>query len=121
LLVERFSSTSAHQGARGVCAGENNMSSAYTGGCTRGTIGRESGKLAAVTAEVLSLAAAPTFAIMALLTGAFETSLPDVLCSATQLAWPVSGMVVMYLLMTAFHMAPWLKLISSRRDVGTRT
>jgi hypothetical protein len=62
----------------------------------------------------LSLAAAPTFAIMALLTGVFGGT-PDVLCAAMQGTSPLSGMVPMYLLMTAFHLGPWLKLI-----VGTR-
>ena len=67
-------------------------------------------------AELLSLAAAPTFAIMALTTGAIGGGPPDVLCSAARHAFPLSGMVPMYLLMSAFHSAPWLKLISSRRS-----
>ena len=29
---------------------------------------------------------------------------------------PLSGMVTMYVLMSAFHLAPWLKLISARRS-----
>jgi hypothetical protein len=62
----------------------------------------------------LSLAAAPTFAIMALLTGVLGGPL-DMLCSAAQEASPLTGMASMYLLMSAFHSAPWLKLISSRR------
>ena len=61
----------------------------------------------------LSLAAAPTFAGMALLTGVVGSP-PDMLCSAAP-ASPLSGMVPMYLLMSAFHSAPWLKLISGRR------
>ena len=65
-------------------------------------------------ADWLGLAAAPTFAIMALLT-VLGGSPPDMLCSAAQDASPLSGMVPMYLLMSAFHSAPWLKLISSRR------
>jgi hypothetical protein len=64
----------------------------------------------------LGLAAAPTFAIMALLTGVLGGGPPDVLCSAAHDASPLSGMVPMYLLMTAFHSAPWLKLISGRRS-----
>jgi len=63
----------------------------------------------------LSLAAAPTFAIMALLTGTDNGSMPDTLCSVMQNASPLTGMVPMYLLMSAFHLAPWLKLLSSRR------
>jgi hypothetical protein len=66
-------------------------------------------------ADWLSLAAAPTFAIMALLTGAFDDP-PDILCLVGQNASPLGGMVPMYVLMSAFHSAPWLKLISSRRS-----
>ena len=66
----------------------------------------------------LSLAAAPTFAIMALLTGIHVGSMPDMLCSATQDASPLTGMVPMYVLMSAFHCAPWLKLISRRRGAA---
>ena len=92
------------------------MSETYTGGCIRGTIGCESGNFAAGAIDFLSLAAGPTFAIMALLTGALDVGPPEMLCSATQHASPLNGMVVMYFLMSAFHSAPWLKLISSRRN-----
>jgi hypothetical protein len=63
----------------------------------------------------LALAAAPTFVIMALWTGFFSGQ-PDVLCMPMQASSPISGMTVMYLLMSAFHAVPWLKLISSRRN-----
>ena len=72
-------------------------------------------------ADWLSLAAAPTFAIMALLTGVLAGGPPDVLCSAAQDASPLTGMVPMYLLMSAFHSAPWLRLISSRRSGAYRS
>src|SRR5438105_3216847 len=72
-------------------------------------------------ADFLCLAAAPTFAIMALLTGALGGGPPNMLCSAAQAASPLSGMVPMYLLMSAFHSAPWLKLISSRRKGACRS
>jgi hypothetical protein len=63
--------------------------------------------------SLLSFAAAPTFAAMALLT-AFGGA-TDALCSIAA-ASPLGGMVPMYLLMSAFHLAPWLKLISRRRS-----
>jgi hypothetical protein len=63
--------------------------------------------------RLLSLAAAPTFAGMALLTGIVGP--PDVLCSMAG-ASAIGGMVPMYLLMSAFHLAPWLRLVSGRRS-----
>ena len=69
----------------------------------------------------LSFAAAPTFAIMGLLTGILGNSMPDMLCSTAQGASPLTGMVPMYLLMSAFHLSPWLKLFSSRRNNAYRS
>ena len=84
------------------------MSEAGSGGAIR----CESGSAAATSAaDWLYLAAAPTFATMALLTGILGPA--DALCS-TASASPLGGMVPMYLLMSAFHLAPWLKLIASR-------
>jgi len=65
-------------------------------------------------ADWLSLAAAPTFAVMALLTGALGGK-PDVFCAAMQGTSPLTGMVAMYLLMSAFHLGPWLRLMFSER------
>ena len=83
---------------------------------------RHDGRTAAAfaPADWLCLAAAPTFALMALLTGVFGGGAPDMLCSATQDASPLGGMVPMYVLMSAVHSAPWLKLISSRRNRARR-
>lgn len=64
-------------------------------------------------ADCLSLAAAPTFAVMALLTAVLGSPL-DMLGSTAPDASPLTGMIPMYVLMSAFHAAPWLKLISSR-------
>ena len=69
----------------------------------------------------LSLAAAPTFAMMALLTRVHGGSMPGMLCSAGQDAWLLSGMVPMYWLMSAFHMTPWLRLLSRRRNGAGRS
>jgi hypothetical protein len=71
-------------------------------------------RVAAGAAEWLCLAAAPTFAVMALLT-VVPGGAADGLCSAAHDASSLSGMVPMYLLMSAFHSAPWLKLISGRQ------
>jgi hypothetical protein len=64
-------------------------------------------------ADCLSLAATPTFAIMAVLTGPGPTGR---LCSVVRDGLPLCGMVPMYLLMSAFHLAPWLRLTSRRRS-----
>lgn len=71
-------------------------------------------------ADWLCLAAAPSFAVMALLTGVLDGGRPEMLCSATPDASPLSGMAAMYLLMSAFHTAPWLKLIASRGSDAPR-
>ena len=93
----------AHTGMRGCDAIRENSTTAATG-----------------AADFLYLAAAPTFAIMALLTGV-PGGAPDMLCSAPHGASPFGGMVAMYLLMSAFHLAPWLKLFSRRRSDARRS
>ena len=96
------------------------MSEVYSGGSASGAIRHESGQVHALVhalgaAGWLGLAAAPTFAIMALLTSVLGGGPADMLCSAAPDASPLSGMLPMYLLMSAFHSTPWLKLISGRR------
>lgn len=83
------------------------MSEARIGGRAGG------GHTAPGAAQWLGLAAAPTFAIMALWTGFFSGH-PDMLCMTMQGSSSMSGMTVMYLLMSAFHATPWLRLISCR-------
>jgi hypothetical protein len=63
-------------------------------------------------ADWLCLAAAPTFAAMALLTAGYGD--PDMGCMAMGSTFPLGGMVPMYLLMSAFHLAPWLRLLPGR-------
>jgi hypothetical protein len=48
--------------------------------------------------------------------GVLGSGRADMLCSPAHDASPLNGMVWMYVLMSAFHSAPWLKLISSRRN-----
>ena len=52
---------------------------------------------------------------MALLTAVPGSGPLDMLCSTAPGASRFTGMGLMYLLMSAFHLGPWLKLISSRR------
>ena len=64
-------------------------------------------------ADCLCLAATPAFAIMALATGVYgEPSMAGMMMPD---ASPVAGMMPMYVLMSIFHAAPWLKLISQGR------
>jgi hypothetical protein len=71
-----------------------------------------SGGAAPGFARVLSLAAAPVFAAMALWTAAASGGAPpDIFCIT---ASPMTGMGAMYTLMSVFHAGPWLRLIQSR-------
>jgi hypothetical protein len=66
-------------------------------------------------ADWLSLCAAPTFAVMALLSSLLGSDASAMLCMPAHHALPLTGMVPMYVLMTAFHSGPWLKLIARCR------
>ena len=58
-------------------------------------------------ADVLRFAAAPSFALLALLSRGGS----EMLCLQ---ASPFGGMSLMYGLMSAFHLSPWLRLLSRR-------
>ncbi|TGT90510.1 MULTISPECIES: hypothetical protein [unclassified Mesorhizobium] len=62
-------------------------------------------------ADWLCLAAAPTFALMALVS-CLQGSAAAMLCMG---ASPLTGMPAMYLLMSAFHLTPWLRVVSGRQ------
>jgi hypothetical protein len=68
----------------------------------------------------LGLAAAPAFAILALWTALSGTE-SGMLCMGMPGASPLNGMALMYVLMSIFHAAPWMKLISSRRRGALRS
>jgi hypothetical protein len=81
---------------------------------TTRTIGTRETRPALGAADWLCLAAAPTFAFMAFATGTADGAPTDAFCAAAQHAAPLHGMALMYLLMSAFHAAAWLKLIRRR-------
>lgn len=62
----------------------------------------------------MRLAAAPTFAVMALL-NLLASSPVNMLCSAGPGMRSLGGMTLMYALMGVFHAGPWLKLARSWR------
>jgi hypothetical protein len=91
--------------------GKAHMNGAGFGSCAG------SGSIAAPGAPgLLSLGAAPVFALMALWTGLFAQ--PDLLCMSMHHTSSLNGMALMYTLMSFFHAGPWVKLISSRRSAA---
>jgi len=92
------------------------MTGAYPANSTGGACHDDDGAAAARgIAKWLGLAAAPTFAIMALLTVALGDGKMAMMCSSAPDPSSLGGMVPMYLLMSAFHSAAWLKLMAGRR------
>ncbi len=59
----------------------------------------------------LALAASPAFALMAWIA---NDAPPMAFCSSGSSILPINGMTAMYLLMSLFHLSPWLKLASSQ-------
>ncbi len=59
-------------------------------------------------ASWIGLAATPVFALMAWVTPAKE------ICSLGSGILPIGGMTAMYVLMSLFHLSPWLRLASGR-------
>lgn len=63
-------------------------------------------------ADWLCLAATPAFAVMALMTWDSDAGM---ICSVDPEAFSIlAGMAPMYALMSIFHAAPWLRLLSNR-------
>jgi hypothetical protein len=66
-------------------------------------------------ADRLALAAAPSFAAMALASA--TGGAPMALCAGRG-PLPLDEMTAMYLLMSLFHLPPWLKRAARRRKAG---
>lgn len=79
--------------------------SGFVKGKTASLFGREVGM-----SGWLALAAAASFALMAWVSA---ISPGMIVCSAVSAFIPVNDMVLMYLLMSLFHLSPWLKLFSA--------
>jgi len=66
----------------------------------------------------LSLAAAPSFVVLALLNHN-QAGVPA-FCAAVPAGSPLSGMVPMYVLMCVVHITPWLTLLNRSRRLRER-
>jgi len=83
------------------------------GGAGPATALEAAGALALGAATGLRFAAAPAFALMALLTGV-DNAGPSFVCSVGGIGPALSGMTLMYALMSLVHAAPWLTAMSRR-------
>ena len=62
----------------------------------------------------IGLAGSPTFALMAWIAA---TDAPRMtICTTASDMLPINGMAWMYLLMSLFHLSPWLKLAAGRAE-----
>jgi hypothetical protein len=64
--------------------------------------------------ELLRFAAAPTFAVMALVS-TVSGGPRDAFCGTGS---PLTGMGAMYTLMSVFHAGPWLKLVAGWHEAS---
>ena len=65
----------------------------------------------------LGLAASPVFALMAAISSASASGV----CAVGPPFLPISEMTLMYLLMSLFHMSPWLRFLPGRRAASPHT
>lgn len=79
-----------------------------------GTVTMANGRSGDRAVSCLSMAAAPTFALITAVTMSTGDGYAESLCTQAALVSPLSGMATMYLLMTLFHLKPWLRLTSVR-------
>ncbi|MBD1548290.1 hypothetical protein [Roseibium aggregatum] len=74
--------------------------------------GKAGAQLPRDAAGWLGLAASPVFALMAWMSAGDAAQ--TLICSSASGLPPITGMTWMYLLMSLFHLPPWLKLASRR-------
>lgn len=79
-----------------------------------GGMASEDGGISAILRMVrwLPFAASPIFALMALVTGISDAGRANTICLTADDTSYFNDMVVMYLLMSFFHLPPWLKALS---------
>jgi hypothetical protein len=65
----------------------------------------------------LGLAVAPTCALMAWISAVGSPGMT--MCSAASAFAPINDMALMYVLMSLFHLSPWMKLLSARSQPPT--
>ena len=75
--------------------------------CAAAITGNAVGSPVCAAGGWLALAASPSFALMAWLTG--HDPVPMTLCASGAGLPPMSGMTAMYVLMSIFHLSPWLQ------------
>ena len=85
----------------GTCAGDRTRSKGWRA-------------IARGAADSLHLAAAPALAFMAMLTAMQDGGAHRMSCMGLADGSPWSSMSLMYLLMSAFHAAPWIRLAARR-------
>lgn len=90
------------------------MSASCTDGSTPAS--RDFHPLSRRMAAWLAIAAAPTFAAMAIMTIVTPDTGIDAMCGSDR--WSLTGMTPMYLLMCLFHTSPWLQMMNHRWTRG---
>lgn len=84
------------------------------------TIARKSGRgirQSRDAATWLGFAASPTFALMAWVSA---SDMEAMICATGSDGLPIGGMTFMYLLMSLFHLSPWLRFVSALSRQSTQ-
>ncbi len=61
-------------------------------------------------ASWIGFAASPTFALMAWISA---NDMQGMICASDPDILPIGGMAFMYLLMSVFHLSPWVRIVSA--------